>query len=123
MHFTFTAAGPDPLSQSRHERKRIMRASREGALVASSCRSDARQELREFADELGATRSTMAALLAGALALTSTTMVTTSAPQPSLRVWCLGMRILVDESVDKLARIAGLNVTQIIQERCEALLI
>lgn len=43
--------------------------------------------------------------------------------RPSLRVWCLGVRTLFEDSVDKLARIAELNVTQIIQERCEALLI
>ncbi|MEY9880939.1 hypothetical protein [Bradyrhizobium sp. USDA 329] len=43
--------------------------------------------------------------------------------RPSLCVRCLGMRILFEDSVEILARIAELNVTQIIQERCEALLI
>ncbi len=41
----------------------------------------------------------------------------------SLRVRCRSVRIVFEKSVDKLAQVGGFNVTQIIQERCEALLI
>ncbi|WP_271543668.1 hypothetical protein [Bradyrhizobium sp. CCBAU 45321] len=83
MCFTFSAAGADPLSQNRRERKAAVRASREDASVKAAADS-------RCAGFIAASR------------------------QPRTRG---------EDFVDKLARIAGLNVTQIIQERSEALLI
>jgi len=87
MRFTLAPSRPRALSQNRHERQRNMRASREYEFFARRRRAYApipRTRMgRKSAMRSTRRTMTMAALLAGALALTSTTMAQTSPPQGS----------------------------------------
>ncbi|WP_298244223.1 hypothetical protein [uncultured Bradyrhizobium sp.] len=140
MRFTFAAAGPDALSQNLGAREPNMRAQREGESATDGAipfhRLRRARAVARSAKALTINRSMLSPVLRKGtprhrLPSSASEQKTAAMSRErkfrmrrqSLRAWCSGMQILFEDSVERLARVAGFNVTQIIQERCEALLI